>query len=84
MLVQPTLAPQYFRHSSGSTHATTSGIKSIGSAGCKELLKHLGAIEHHNSLTGIEDPADHARENHEEHGQQLQVATQDAARLHVR
>lgn len=25
-------------------------------------------------LTFIEDPADHPRENHEEHGQQLQVA----------
>ena len=35
------------------------------------------------TLTGVEDPADHAGEHHEEHGQELQVATQDTARLHV-
>lgn len=35
------------------------------------------------TLTGIEDPADHAGEHNDEHGQQLQVATQDATGLHV-
>lgn len=33
--------------------------------------------------TGVEDPADHAGEHHEEHGQKLQVAAQDAAGLDV-
>lgn len=33
--------------------------------------------------TGVEDPADHAGEHHEEHGQQFEVATHDAAGLHV-
>lgn len=36
------------------------------------------------TLTWVEDPADHAGEHHEEHGQQLEVATHDAAGLHVR
>lgn len=35
------------------------------------------------TLTWIEDPADHAGEHDDEHGQQLQVATQDAAGLHM-
>lgn len=33
--------------------------------------------------TWVEDPADHAGEHHEEHWQQFQVATHDAAGLHV-
>jgi len=31
--------------------------------------------KNYNILTGIKDPADHPGENHEKHGQQLQVAT---------
>lgn len=34
-------------------------------------------------ITRIKNAADHARHDHEEHGHQLQVAAQDAARLDV-
>lgn len=34
-------------------------------------------------FTRIKDPADHAREHHEEHGQQFQVTTQDTSSLNV-
>lgn len=33
--------------------------------------------------TWVENPADHPWEHHQEHGQQFQVATHDAAGLHV-
>jgi len=33
--------------------------------------------------TWIEDPADHTGEHHEKHGQQFEVAAQDAAGLHM-
>lgn len=33
--------------------------------------------------TSVEDPADHAGEHNDEHGQKLQVAAQDAAGLDV-
>ena len=33
--------------------------------------------------TWVEDPADHAREHHEEHWQQFEVTTHDAASLHM-
>lgn len=36
------------------------------------------------TLTRVENPAHHPREHHEEHGQQLQVATQDATSLNMR
>lgn len=36
------------------------------------------------SLTGVQNPTDHARKHHEEHGQQLEVPTQDAPRFHMR
>lgn len=39
---------------------------------------------HLQPLTFVQDAADHAREDHEEHRKQLQVATQDAAGLDVR
>ena len=38
---------------------------------------------HTHTHTWEERPADHAREHHEEHGQQLEVAADDAAGLHV-
>lgn len=34
--------------------------------------------------TSIEDPADHPRENHEKHGQKLQVATQNTSSFNMR
>lgn len=33
--------------------------------------------------TWVEDPADHAGEHHQEHGQQFEIATHDAASLHM-
>lgn len=35
------------------------------------------------NITWVKNAADHAWHDHEKHGQQLQVATQDAARLDV-
>ena len=60
--------------------ASPGPVKRTGRALC--LGQQRAALKP-GTLTGVEDPADHAGEHHEEHGQQLQVATQDAARLHV-
>lgn len=37
----------------------------------------------HVPHTWIEDPADHAREHHEEHREQFEVAAHDTAGLHM-
>lgn len=80
MLLQPTAVPQYLSHSTGSTQATTSGSKQIRSAeGRGQRIRADCSCKR----TGVEDPADHPREHHEEHGQKLQVAAQDTAGLNV-
>lgn len=45
----------------------------------REWDRRIGRLQ----LTRVEDPADHAGENHEEHGKELEVAAHDAAGLHV-
>lgn len=83
MLVQPTAAPQYFSHSDGTTQATSSGVKrKVRSVSLDQATSAI-SIRNHRARTRIENPADHSGENHEEHGQQLEVATQDTACLNM-
>lgn len=99
MLEQPTSVPQTFMHSSGTTQPTSSaGGETQTQTHTWWLFHHSLVIvsysENNNKWsvmlkdgcepqTGVEDPADHAGEHHEEHGQQFEVATHDAAGLHV-
>lgn len=81
MLEQPTSVPHTSLHTSGTTQPTSS----TGGGNTRASRAPLPSLEAPGRLasTWVKDPADHAWQHHEEHGQQLQIATHDAAGLHV-
>lgn len=86
MLEQPTSVPHTLSHTSGTTQPTSStGEGNAHTHVRKDLytLQALCLIVSTDPQTWVENPADHPWEHHEEHGQQFQVATHDAAGLDV-
>lgn len=85
MLEQPTSVPHTLSHTSGTTQPTSSAGKGNTQIDVKTLAFSTPAPCPIVAIvqTWVENPADHPREHHEEHGQQFQVATHDAAGLHV-